>query len=523
MSDLPPVESGDDFVAAAASDQQQQQPLSLTQRIHDAYKSEQWWQVLMFYEQLAERPDVKSDEDLKEVTRAWGRAILAAKHTKSDEEHLEEMVQEFESQFEPSPYLRALLTRSDDPAAAIEEVVDLTTGTLAAEAVEGVLDRFKSLTTEELRRVLKALRDHKFIISGDVSERIQKHFVLRMKNEDPEAVFREMTEAGLKPTQPNAFNFLFMKHNLTMNPMALYEQMIDLGIKPHLSTYRILMKHPGLSKEDCAIMRRRAKGDTNPDERYMQAIRMMQQDNNIAGAERMYKRMLLEDIIPDKYVFNYIIMCCHGAPQESLKWYEEMKKRNVLPNTVTFTNLMLVWRHTDKFAEMAEFWVEEMKKRGLKMESHNHAVVVEALIGAGRQKSQKYFAELLASSEEIDIGIFNNMIKLGPLDWGLGILACIVACGAQPSHKTRNAIQALHKDATGQEIVDNLNRCGWDRVNILKNAQLVSPPKGSTPSMLECMKLMMRELRVPEDVATQWSYRFQNEVEAAKRLPPPPL
>lgn len=147
-------------------------------------------------------------ENIRDVTLAWGKALLAASHMCADDpEHLAEIVADFEERFGPSPYLQAMLLPAPTAIDAIKayhtENGELLSAMVSQQqaatmfgAINGILDKFnKSLTRRDARDV----RDYVEALAlgplpEETSERLQKIYVKRMKSEDPEVVLSEMLE-----------------------------------------------------------------------------------------------------------------------------------------------------------------------------------------------------------------------------------------------------------------------------------------------------------------------------------------
>ena len=492
-------------------------PISeICNKIYDAGRGERWQEVLMAFEELQMQEEIEDSqgEQLREVTKAWGRAVEASTKIGADREHIEEMVMDFEGCFHfKSPYLSAILVSDTNPIAGCH-TIQAQYGFVGGDAVEGLLERFKQSPPSEIRGLLKHLQEQKVDMKQEVLEKFQKSYILRMRSEDPEAVYAEMIADGLKPTTVHGFNILFQKQQLSKPAMIYYGDMIGFGITPVLSTFRILAKHHSLSKEEGAMIRKRAKGDNTPDDRYMNKIRHCQQEGNLEEAEAAYTKMITEGYIPDKYVFNHMISCCRRQPEQAEDWYKKMLTFNLEPNAVTFTNLITVWKDKGQ-VEVADKWFAEMLSRGVAVDNHNYCALMDAYVRANNKGKVNGLLRNLLEKGPCGVTFYNTCMKAGSFDWAMGCLACMLSEGQTPTTHTRSTMQGLAKDQTSQELVSEMHHCQWNRVQLLKSSMLVSPPRGTTPSLLETMRFMMREVGVDSHIIDLRTADLTKEIEKA--------
>ena len=509
--------TGPPAAAATAEEPKETNPVVLLcNKMYDASRQEQWQEVLMAWEELQTVPGLQDEvERLPDITRSWGRALDAAAKIGADKEHIEEMVFDFEGTFGfSSPYLGAVMLPEMEPHLAVKALHEKF-GYVNADAVDGVLDRCKNPSPDSIRATMKLLKDMDVNLPQDTLEKFQKFYIFRMKSEDPEAVYKEMLADGLKPTTTHGFNMIFARPTLSKPVMSYYEEMLDYGIKPQVPTLRILSKHPALSKEDAAMIRRRVKQEPTPEERYVHKIRLCQNDSNLEDAEKVMTRMVLEGMVPDKYVYNHIIMCCKKAPEAAEEWYQKMLAAGIEPNAVTYTNLITVWKDS-RLVDNADKWITEMMSRGMQLDNHNYCALLDAYVRSGnRVKVQGLFRQLIEKGG-CGITLYNTVMKLGPFDWAVGCLACILAEGLQPTTHTRSTMQNLARDAVSQDIVAEMHRCQWNKENLLRSEMLTNPPRGTTPSLLECMRFMMRELKLESHIIDLRTADYNREVAKAQ-------
>lgn len=486
-------------------------------KIFDAVKSEQYCQAMQAFEELQALDLERDDEQLPMITRAWGKALTGAEKLGSDEEHLAEIVRDFEDRFGfKSPYLQAFLIDEPNAAAAVETLYRKF-GLVSFDAIDGVLDKHKHTTRTEIQQLLNLLRLINTQISPEISGKLQRFYVVRMKSEDPETVFAEMIADGLEPTSFYPYNMIFVKGQTRRPVMEYYDEMLDRGIKPDASTFRILVKNPQINKEEHAMLRRRLRLETQPEEKYMQMIRNCQNDGNWEEALRVVNRLMLEGMEPDKYVFNYLIMCCKRTPAQAEVFYKMMLDKGVQPNAVTFTNLITVSKDS-KNSDSSERWLQEMASRGIQMDIHNYAALLDSYVKAGQRGRAMQMFKAVIEREDCGVAIYNTMMKLGPFDWALGCLACMLAEGLQPTGHTKSTIQYLARDDTSAELVDELHRCRWSKEDILRSDALVNPPRGTTPSLQDCMRLLLREIKTDDAGLAKRTAMLQREIAAANGI-----
>jgi pentatricopeptide repeat protein len=531
----PQGSSVDGSCAAAASSSSEPPPHPIAAacwKMFDCFRSDNYCETLQAFEELQSMDGLiefacSKPENKRDVCHAWGKAVIAASQMCSDdEEHLAEIVSDYEDRFGPCPYLQAMLVPAPNALDAIKGFVTenptIPVGDLFS-AIDGIFDKYsKVLSRSDAARIVAYLETMGLKpVPEETSERLQKIYVKRMKTEEAETVLHEMLADKVYPTSPYAYNFVFMKPHTAKPLMEYYEQMLDFGIKPNAVTYRILLKNPQLTKDEYGMMRRRAKGETAPEQKTMNQLRLCQAGQGQAEgqadeARKIYNRMILEGIVPDKYVFNHLILSCKGRPQQAEEWYKVMMDRGVQPNAVTFTNLITVSKD-GKNPEAGDKWIQEMITRGMQVDIHNFAALLDSYVKSGsRIKAQQCFKSLL-ERKDCGVAVYNTVMKLGPFDWAYGCLACMLSDGLQPSAHTRSTMQGLARDPVSNEIVDELVACGWLRESILSSRALVSPAKGTIPSIQECLRFLLREVKMSDSEIAIRTDMLVTEIERCKR------
>lgn len=503
-------------------------------KMYDACKAEQWCEALALFEELKSIEGLENELSFeKDVTRAWGRAIEAtrainmarsggaAADSEEDQEMLRELLDELAAEFDErfgykSPFLQALLLEEADPLAAVRTLA-ARNGLITSDAVDGVLERHRNAPHASIRLAVQFLRAGNVTLSPETQERLQKLYVVAMKTADPEAVYGQMLADGVKPTVPHAYNILFAKTGTARTPKEYYEDMISYGVKPTASTYRVLAKvnGGGFDREDMARFRRLAKGDTAPDSRYLDKLQDFQHDGNLEQATALFHRMVCEGMVPDRHVYNRLIMCCRRHPERAEDWYKRMLEDKVEPNTVTFTNLITVWKDS-RLVDSCEHWIREMMRRGMQLDQHNYSALLDAYVRAGhRVRAQQLFRQLLDIGS-LGIAGYNTAIKIGPFDWGLGVLALLLADGLQPTSHTRSHLQALSKDDDTDRYLHELSDCHWLKENILRCDALINPPRGTRPSLKDCLRFVLRELQIDDAALTKRTEMLRDEIDRAR-------
>lgn len=526
--------AGTDTGAAASGKPDAPPPhhvLAACWKLFDFYRADNYCETLQAFEELQATEGLQEfalqkSEHKREVCQAWGKALIAASQMCADDgEHLAEIVADYEDRFGACPYLQAMLVPAPNALDAIKEYHTENAAKPTAEifsAIDGILDKYRGLTRSDAARIVGFMNTVGLCpMPDETSERLQKIYVKRMKTEDAETVLQEMLADKVFPTTPYAYNFVFMKPHTAKPLLDYYDQMLDLGIKPTAVSYRILLKNPQLTKDEYGMIRRRSKGETAPEQKQMNQLRQCQaahgqSEGQADEAKKIYDRMKIEGILPDKYVFNHLILACKGRPQQAEEWYKLMMAHGVQPNAVTFTNLITVCKD-GKNPEAGDKWIQEMLNRGMQVDIHNFAALLDSYVKSGsRMKAQQCFKSLL-ERKECGVAVYNTVMKLGPFDWAYGCLACLLSDGLQPSFHTRSTMQGLARDPVSSEIVDELVACGWLRESILLSPTLVSPAKGTIPSILECLRFLLREVKMSTEEIAIRTEMLTSEIDRCKR------
>ncbi|RNE98345.1 hypothetical protein TraAM80_08867 [Trypanosoma rangeli] len=438
---------------------------------------------------------------LEKVEFCWGRALLAAKRLAGDDdEHIVTIVEAFEQRFErPSEYLRVLAITADS-ALEVLQLHQLVEGSISASAITAALHMFPSLTADRTRELLEFLRINDVSLTNEVSEQLEKHFVMRMKTEDAEDVFQEMCSVGVKPMSTRPYNLIFMKSTpfRYMSPVEYYLDMLDRGIAPENSTFRILSKQTQNDGFTNQHFRSLAWGNATSGRR---------RDEDERGGTQLFFAMTLEDLAKSKP---------EATLEEALRVFYRMDVEGTpLTNGSPVVSALLTHFCRQGHLEDAERVLLMSQERGFRPTSltvqqllrgnnpdrFNHAeMVLQQVVEAGEViqvecvELLRYFvAEKIRSkavrvlrafviqgyqhpSESIPFAIASMAMKLGPFDWALGVLAVLLATTDKPVGRgVQSRIRYTAHDIRSRELLAVLEKCDWKRERLLSAAELQEP------------------------------------------------
>jgi hypothetical protein len=546
-------------------------PILLTcSRLFDAFKGGNNCEVLQAFDELQSMELEEFPEFRTEVLSAWGRGILTAAQMCSDDvEHLQEMLDDYEGRFNtPSPFLRALMIEGSNPAEVLQRffseqpppsptaddevcpvagrtnslqddvnVVDaqlpplfpkvLLGGARAnyiIDAIDSVTEKFRNFSCQDAVAVMSVASQLNVLhfFPTKLIEKLQRPYIARMKSktEDVELVFTEMMEAGLKPVNAFPFTFVFMKPQPT-KPLLdhYYLNMLTCGIKPMDSTLRVLLRNPSLTKEEHFFVKRRLDGGSEIEAWYdkkLCQLNSIEYEGVLEDASRLVQCMIFDGAVPNKIIFNKIIRMAKNDPGLAEAWYKKMIDMGVQPNAATFTTMISLWKH-HKLTDSVDRWIAEMNARGMQLDTANYVSLLEGYVkSSNRSRAQSCFKALLARGDT-SAHVYNCIMSLGPFDWALGCLAAMLSDGFEPSNQAKETLVSLAKDDISNSIIDEIAAAGWRKRGILTSSQLVSPPRGTTPSLQDCMRLMMREMKMSDEDMKRRSELLTAEVDLAKR------
>lgn len=438
---------------------------------------------------------------LEKVEFCWGRAVLSAKRIAGDDdEHIGWIVDSFEQRFElPSKYLRVLAITADSPLDVLR-IHQLMEVYVSSRAVTAALHMFPSLSAEETRELLEFLRDNGVSLTRNVSEQLEKHYVLRMKTEDAEEVFQEMCAAGVKPMSTRPYSFVFMKTTpfKYMSLIEYYEDMLDRGITPENSTFRILSKHTqneGFANQHFSTL---AWGNSAPnrqrddDERggtqVFFAFRLMElarskPDVTLDEALNVFHRMDVEgtQLTNGSPVISALLIhfCCQENLEDAERVLRIARDRGCYPTTAIMqrlfkTNYPLRFHH-------AELVLQHVVEKGEPL----HLDCVELLRyfvhNNMRSRAVRIFRAYVIQNyrnpkEPIPFAIATTTIKLGPFDWALGVLALLLVSVDKPLGRgIQSRMRRIANDGRGRDVLAVLERCDWKRDRLLTAPELQEP------------------------------------------------
>lgn len=546
-------------------------PILLTcSRLFDAFKGGNNCEVLQAFDELQMLELEEFPEFRSEVLSAWGRGILTAAQMCSDDvEHLQEMIEDYEGRFNTSSaFLRALMIDGSNPTEVLErffseqpppsptsddEATPVTGRTSIAtqddnlgdaqlpplppkvlfggaranyiiDSIDSVTEKFRNFSCQEAVAVMSLASRLNVLhfLPAKLIEKLQRPYIARMKTktEDVELVFTEMMEAGLKPVNAFPFTFVFMKQQPT-KPLLdhYYISMLSCGVKPMDSSLRVLLRNPSLTKEERFFVKRRMDGGSEIEVWYdkrLSQLNSIEYEGVLEDASRLVQCMIFDGVIPNKIIFNKIIRMAKNDPGLAEAWYKKMIDMGVQPNAATFTTMISLWKH-HKLTDSVDRWISEMNARGMQLDTANYVSLLEGYVkSSNRSRAQSCFKALLARNDT-SAHTYNCIMGLGPFDWAFGCLAAMLSDGFEPSNQAKETLVSLAKDEISNSIIDELAAAGWRKRGILTSTQLVAPPRGTTPSLQDCMRLMMREMKMSDEEMKRRSELLTAEVDLAKR------
>jgi hypothetical protein len=496
----------------------------LCDRVFERHREEKWQEALAVYDELLSADEAlimgvvsaEDEETLALLTRAWARIMLAAREIGSGVDHLQDIMADFEQVVGlKSPLLQSIVMDAASPVEALEQFHGRY-GMANSDVVDGILHKFFPPSPPAVHALLQRCHELGVALSPVVEERLLKLYTKRMKTEDPEAVFNEMIVDRV-PRSCVTYNMVLNKAELTgvQTHEELFEQMLGEGVKPLASTYRIILKNARVSREHVAMFRRRIAGATEPEHSLVQQLQRIAShvdEQSQAAAEKIFSRLELEGMVPDKEVFNLMILCSREHPDTAEGWYRRMLARDITPCTLTFSNLIAVFDDHPSHVGRVDEWTRAMTERGLSGEWSKRAL--EGYVRGGKRAKAQQCLVLVLESDCQNSAVFNSAIRLGPFDWGLGCLGCCIATGTEITQQMKHALRALVHDDTADMYMAALNDCDFEPQRILTDDVLMRPARGSHPSVQDCMRFMMREAQAPQklrdDIAARFTYALEN-------------
>jgi len=486
----------------------------LCSKMYDANKDDNNMLTLQLYDELIALVQEYHDEVVadpkiaEEVKRAWGWAISASMKHLDDPDHAMDLAYDFEDSLnggQPCTFLRVQCGEGERPAEKLRGYHHQSLGPMDEGCVDGILEYFRGATRTDVAELIANLEVVGIPLTSTVREKLQQTYVFRMKKEDPEDVLEQMKVDNLPPTNPKPFNMVFFKKELTKKTAVdYYEEMLDLGIRPESSTFRLLASRADLSKDHTAMAKTLLKNSKEPivgaPIARMAALRQLSAKKDVDGALKLLHRMDLEGVIPDKQVLNQLIECARSDPDKAEQIYFDLKERGVKPNMTTFTKLCTIAKE-NRVRDGVDMWVNEMLDQEIVPDSNVTPTIVDWYLRSGnRARAEQVLVRLIEMNNAFQM--FQQMMRFGPFDFALGLLACMVAEDQPLTDVVRDALRSLSRDPLTQQVVDDLEACQWN-VDAILTSPVMMDMQSSTedhvhPSIMECMRLMMREINLPD-------------------------
>ncbi|RNF01013.1 uncharacterized protein Tco025E_08674 [Trypanosoma conorhini] len=442
---------------------------------------------------------------LEMVEFCWGRALLAAKRLAGDDdEHIVTIVEAFEQRFErPSEYLRVLAITADS-ALEVLQLHQLVEGSLSASAVTAALHKFPSLTSDEMRELLEFLRSNDVSLTNGLSEQLEKHFVMRMKTEDAEDVFQEMCSAGVEPMSTRPYNLIFMKPTpfRHMSPVEYYLDMLDRGIAPENSTFRILCKQThndgftnqhfrSLAWGNAASNRRREEDDRGGTQLFfamsLEDLAKSKPEATLKEALHVFRRMDVEGTPLTNGSPVVSALLTHFCPLGHLEDAERVlllaQERGFRPTSATVQQL-LRGSNPDRFNH-AEMVLQQVVEAGEVIQVECVELLRHFVAENMRSKAVRVLRAFVIQgyqhpNEPIPFAIASMAMKLGPFDWAFGVLAILLATTEKPVGRgVQSRIRYTAHDIRSRDLLAVLEKCDWKRERLLSAAELQEPESDS--------------------------------------------
>lgn len=500
-------------------------------KIYEAHKAGDHLKTLQYYDELLSlaQEGLPTDDSalMDNVRTSWARAMLASQAHLQDEEHTQELLSDYEeivNDGEPCCYLRGVLMSGDSPAIAVQRYESAKIGPLNADAVRGCLEQFRTASRTDITELIAVLDVLGVSLEPVLSEKLQNYYVLRMKDEDPEVVLEEMKADGLAPTTVRPYNMIFVRPTSSKKTfMQHYEEMLELGIRPEPATLRLLLKKSDLSKEDQASLRWQQKNLTAP----RLTVEMVQKLSDLCGlrttshdidqAFKLFQRFRTEVQNLPAHVYNTMIEGFRSDPDKAEEVYHLMLADNVKPTSSTFAKLIRIW-HQNRLADSMDKWVYETQKQNVEIDSNSAATILDAYVRSNqRGRALQLLVNMLTKdqSQLNNQNVYNIIMKFGPFDFSVGILACLLSEGLPVSSSAKSTLTNLARDPLAVQFVDELNECQWEAKAILRSDAIMVTQPDQHPSLVDCMRLLMREIKLGSDVIEKRTAMLQKQADAA--------
>ncbi|KEG09916.1 hypothetical protein DQ04_04451070 [Trypanosoma grayi] len=565
---------------------------SLCEDIIGAYKAGQDIVVLQRFEELQAMPELDAlvsaqppdtatgssstpEEEaaaLEKVEFCWGRALLAAKRIAGgDDEHIVTIVESFEERFErASDYLRVLAITADS-ALEVLRIHQLVEGHVSTDAVTAALHKFPTLDADEMRELIAFLQQNDVALTKKVAEQLEKRYVMRMKSEDAEDVFREMLAAGVEPVSTRPYNFIFMKSGpfKYMGLLNYYEDMLDRGIVPENSTFRILSKqtqNDGVANQHFSSLawgnmapHRRHDEDTRGGTQAFFSLRLEElartkPETSLDTALQVFRRMEVEGtpLTNGSPVLSVLLrlFCRQGHPEDTKLVLRLTQERGCRPTSVTLQKL-LKSRSPDRFNQ-AEIVLQRVAESGEVLQVDCVDLLRHFVVNNVRGKAVRVFSAFVVQgyrhpNEPVPFAIASMAMKLGPFDWALGVLALLLASVDKPLGRgVQSRMRYAAHDSRSREVLAVLERCDWKRERLLLADELQDHASGNRdnnsnnsngvnggdatragpnihsrldggPTWLSSMHVALKEMGVEHEVIESYKTALVGAIEKAKR------
>jgi pentatricopeptide repeat protein len=175
---------------------------------------------------------------------------------------------------------------------------------------------------------------------------IQKNWFMSAEKEIElkEKVMKIMKDRGVKPTASSITPMisLYDKVGDTSKADALFEMMIDEGIKRNVTTYNSLMKcHANDTSKVNDLFARMIKDGIKPTV-YTYATMIKAFSRDLVNVEKLYLEMIEGGIEPDVVIYNTMInlFAKNGKTVKAIEVFASMKKDEIKPDLYTYNTMI---------------------------------------------------------------------------------------------------------------------------------------------------------------------------------------
>eukprot|EP00743_Colponemidia_sp_Colp-15_P018590 GILK01023362.1.p1 GENE.GILK01023362.1~~GILK01023362.1.p1 ORF type:complete len:169 (+),score=14.78 GILK01023362.1:3-509(+) len=154
------------------------------------------------------------------------------------------------------------------------------------------------------------------------------------------------------------------------------------------------------------------------------------------------------------------------------------------------------------------------QKQNVEIDTVSLATVLDAYVRNNqRGRALQLLVSMLSTqAQSNNQNVYNIIMKFGPFDFAVGILACLISEGLPVSASAKSTLTNLARDPLSQQFVDYLNDAQWDARSILLSDAIMITLPDLHPSLVDCMKLLMREIKLGAEATEKRLAMLQAQV-----------